>query len=212
MVADFISSKNIGLFNENLRHELPEDIVRFVLQHAKKSVVTTSFGAHSAAILYATTHIKADIQVIWCDTLYNTKATYKHADKLIDKLALNVEVFSPIQSDIIIKSKEELMDLNQKDHDRFAETVKLEPFKRAMQKHKPDVWFTTVRRKQSSYRDSIDILSFTGDGILKVSPFYYYDDNQIRAYLKEHNLPVEYDYFDPVKIFGHKECGIQLLN
>jgi phosphoadenosine phosphosulfate reductase len=212
MVSNFISSKNIALFNENLRHELPEDIIQFVLQYAEKSVVTTSFGAHSAAILYATTHVKADIQVIWCDTNYNTKATYRHADNLIKDLNLNVEVFSPIQSDSILKSKEELMKLNQEDYNRFAENVKLEPFKRAMKKHNPDVWFTTVRRKQSSYRDSIDILSFTGDGILKVSPFYYYDDNQIRAYLMEHNLPIEYDYFDPVKIFGHKECGIQLLN
>lgn len=212
MVPDIISPKNIALFNENLRYESPEDIIQFALQYAKNPLVTTSFGAHSAAILYATTQIKKDIQVVWCDTGYNTEATQRHASHLIEKLNLNVDVFSPLTTFFNVKSADDLKDMKAEEYSVFSEAVKLEPFKRAMKKHKPDVWFTTIRKNQSSYRNTLDILSITKEGVLKVSPFYYFTDNQIKAYLKKHKLPVEYNYFDPVKALGNKECGIQLLN
>lgn len=212
MVPNLISPKNIALFNENLRYESPEDIIQFVLKYAGKPLVTTSFGAHSAAILYATTKIKKEIQVVWCDTGYNTEATHRHASRLIDKLNLNVEVFSPLKTVSNVNTTSELAEMKAEEYAAFSEAVKLEPFKRAMKKYKPDVWFTTIRKNQSNYRNSLDILSITKEGVLKVSPFYYFTDDEIRVYLKEHELPVEYDYFDPVKALGNKECGIQLLN
>lgn len=212
MVPNIISLKNIALFNENLRYDSPEDIIQFVLQYANNPIVTTSFGGHSAAILYAATKIKNDVQVVWCDTGYNTEATHRHASRLIKRLNLNIEVFSPLATSFNVYSANDLIEMEAKEYAAFAEVVKLEPFKRAMKKHKPDVWFTTIRKNQSNYRDTIDILSISKEGVLKVSPFYYFTDDQIRAYLKDHNLPVEYDYFDPVKALGNKECGIHLLD
>ena len=41
-------------------------------------------------------------------------------------------------------------------HKEFTEQVKLEPFKRAMKIHKPDVWFTNLRKGQTAFRDYID--------------------------------------------------------
>ncbi len=208
MVKKSISKEKLALFNSNLRYESPDEIIRFAVQFSNKPVVTTSFGAHSAAILRATTEVKKDIQVIWCDTGYNTKETYDHADRLIESLRLNVDIFRPNRSS-------HFFDLALNDESlraEFSEIVKLEPFRRAMKKHKPDVWFTTVRKNQSAYRDSLDILSFTKEGVLKVSPFYHYSDDQMRAYLTKHKLPVEYNYFDPVKTLNQSECGIQFLS
>lgn len=212
MVSSKIKAKNIALFNENLRYDSPEDIIRFALQFAKKPIVTTSFGAHSAAILNATTQVKKDIQVIWCDTGFNTEATHIHASRLIEMLSLDVEIFTPIFSDPELEHVQNINELNRFQQQKFAEIVKLEPFRRAMAKHRPDVWFTTVRKNQTAYRDTLDILSITHDGILKVSPFYHYTDDEIKTYLEMNKLPVEYDYFDPVKDINKGECGIQLLN
>jgi phosphoadenosine phosphosulfate reductase len=210
MIVEKITNANIALFNQNLRYEEPEAIIKFALGLAERPLVTTSFGAHSAAILYATSIRKNDIQVIWCDTGFNTDATKRHALKLTKLFKLNLEVFTPNVPFENIDFSSSKVVIDSQYHDEFAKKVKLEPFARAMRKYKPDVWFTTIRKGQTTYRDTLDILSITDDGILRVSPFYHFTDEQIKNYLKQHNLPAEYDYFDPVKAVKNRECGIQL--
>jgi len=93
-------------------------------------------------------------------------------------------------------------------HKIFTEQVKLEPFTRAMQEHKPDVWFTNLRNGQTAFRDSINVVSLSKEGVLKVSPFYNYTDTQLDAYLEENELPNEFTYFDPTKVLENRECGL----
>ena len=93
-------------------------------------------------------------------------------------------------------------------HQLFTEQVKLEPFNRAMQEHKPDVWFTNLRKGQTAFRNSIDIVSQSKDGTVKVSPFYNWTDEELDAYLEERNLPNEFTYFDPTKVLENRECGL----
>jgi phosphoadenosine phosphosulfate reductase len=45
-------------------------------------------------------------------------------------------------------------------------------------------------------------------GSLKVSPFFHWTDAQLDAYLAEHGLPNEWDYFDPAKADEKRECGL----
>ena len=73
-------------------------------------------------------------------------------------------------------------------HTVFTEQVKLEPFKRAMKEHKPDVWFTNLRKGQTAFRDSIDVVSVSKDGVIKVSPFYNITDEDLDTYLEETRL------------------------
>lgn len=207
-----ITAKNIGLFNQNLRFEDPLEIISFTLQFSEKPIVTTSFGPFSAVLLHAVTKVKPDMKVIWCDTGYNTDATYKHARKLMDLLHLNIEIFAPSLTTAYLNNTIGQPGINNPKHSLFSEKVKLEPFKRAIKKHEPDLWFANLRKGQTKHRDSLDILSFTKNGLLKVSPFYYYDDEALKRYLSEHDLPAECDYFDPVKALENRECGIHLRN
>ena len=79
-----------------------------------------------------------------------------------------------------------------------------------MNTHQPDVWFTNLRKGQTAFRDSIDIVSKSKDGILKVSPFYNYSDEQLDAYLEENSIPNEFKYFDPTKVENNRECGLHI--
>ena len=212
MVKLKITPKNLYLFNQNLRYEDPHTIIKFVLQFAQSPVLTTSFGTHAAAIIHATNRVKKDVPVLWCDTGYNTEATYKHAQNLTERFNLNVEIFTPKFTTAYINASLGVPEIGNPEHKKFAEIVKLEPFERAMEKHQPDIWFTTIRKNQTAYRNTLDILSFTKDGVLRVSPFYHFTDEAIKEYLSQHNLPMEYDYFDPVKAMNHRECGIQFTN
>jgi phosphoadenosine phosphosulfate reductase len=48
----------------------------------------------------------------------------------------------------------------------------------------------------------------TNFGTVKVSPVFYWSDEEMEAYLEEHDLPNEWDYFDPAKADEKRECGL----
>lgn len=194
--------------NTELNKKSPSAIVEWALSQAKNPIITTNFRPYEVAILHLVTQVKPDIKVIWCDTGYNTAATYQHAKELIERLNLNIVIYVPKQSVGFRNATLGIPEVDTDAHKLFSEQVKLEPFKRAMQEQQPDYWFTNVRTGQTSFRDGIDILSKSKDGILKVSPFYHYSDSDLDAYLEQFDLPNEKDYFDPTKVLENRECGI----
>jgi phosphoadenosine phosphosulfate reductase len=199
---------NLEKINSTLRNLSPKEIVEWTFSLQKKTVVTTNFRPYEAAILHAVTSVKKDTTVIWCDTGYNTLNTYKHAEQVIQMLNLNVDLFVPKQT---VASRNALMgipEITDPNHAIFTKQVKLEPFTRAMKEHQPEVWFTNLRKEQTEFRNSIDIVSMSKDGILKVSPFYYYSDAEMDQYLEENKLPNEFKYYDPTKVLENRECGL----
>ena len=87
--------------------------------------------------------------------------------------------------------------------------MKLEPFQRGMRELAPTVWITALRQVQNPNRAGLDIVSADGNfGALKVSPLFYWSDADLEAYLEEHDLPNEWDYFDPAKADEKRECGL----
>lgn len=202
------TQEQIDKLNLQLKGIPPGEIISWAVKHANKAVVTTNFRPYEVAILNAVVDVKKDIPVIWCDTGYNTKCTYKHAEELIERLGLNIDLYVPKQT---VAHRDVVMGIPQiedENHSIFTEQVKLEPFRRAMAEHKPDVWFTNLRKGQTAHRDSLDILSLSKDGVLKVSPFYHWNDTQLDVYLRKRNLPNQHNYFDPTKVLENRECGL----
>ena len=203
-----LTEKEIENLNQTLKYKTPFEIAQWAISKAERPVVTTNFRPYEAAILNVCSKALSDIPVIWCDSGYNTPNTYRHAEEVIELLNLNVKLFVPKQTtahrDVIMG----IPDIEDPKHQIFTEQVKLEPFKRAMSEHTPDVWFTNLRKGQTALRDSLDILSMGRDGVLKVSPFYYYNDEALDTYLEENKLPNEFKYFDPTKVLENRECGL----
>ncbi|MDE3743715.1 phosphoadenosine phosphosulfate reductase family protein [Maribacter polysaccharolyticus] len=197
-------------FNEQFKEAQPEAIVSWAIEHSKNAVVTTNFRPYEVAILNAVTKVDSSIPVVWCDTGYNTPQTYAHAEELIATLDLKIKLYVPKQTaahrDVVMG----IPGIDDPRHAVFTEQVKLEPFKRAMAEIKPDVWFTNLRKGQTALRDTLDIFSLSKDGVLKVSPFYHWTDEQLDAYLEERKLPNEHKYFDPTKVLENRECGLHI--
>lgn len=200
--------EQIAKLNIQFKGIPPGEIISWAIKRAANAVVTTNFRPYEVVILNAVVDVKKDIPVIWCDTGYNTPNTYKHAEELIERLGLKIDLYVPKQTtahrDVVMG----IPSIENPRHNEFTEQVKLEPFRRAMDEHKPDVWFTNLRKGQTAHRDSLDILSLSKDGVLKVSPFYHWNDTQLDVYLKERNLPNEHTYFDPTKVLENRECGL----
>src|SRR5699024_10136504 len=203
-----INKMDLTQINQLLREKSPEEIAEWAINRAEKPVITTNFRPYEGAILHLVTRVMPSIDVVWCDTGYNTPDTYFHAKELIEKLKLNIHIYVPKQSvgfrDVMLGIPE----VDTPEHKAFSEQVKLEPFRRAMHEQNPDVWFTNLRHGQTTFRDNIDIVSESKDGILKVSPFYHYSDEDLDEYLNQHHLPNEKKYYDPTKVLANRECGI----
>lgn len=200
---------NIDQANQELQGKTPEQIVEWALAKAENPIITTNFRPYESAILHLVAKQKPDITVLWVDSGYNTRATYDFANKLIKDLNLNVVTYIPKQTsahrDATMNG---IPSVNNPLHDEFTEQVKLEPFKRALNELKPDVWFNAIRKDQTEFRQGLDVLSQSKDGVLKVAPLFYKNDKDLDAYLAEHDLPNEFDYFDPTKVEENRECGL----
>tara|TARA_Y100000815_G_C13320880_1_gene492262 strand:+ start:1321 stop:1941 length:621 start_codon:yes stop_codon:yes gene_type:complete len=199
---------DIDAWNKKLKDRTPHEIAEWALRLSDNKIVTTSFGVYSSVLLSTMSQLDKDIRVVWCDTLYNQPSTYEHASNLIETYNLNLNKYQPLISKETIDKTIGLPSVENDNHDKFSEVVKLEPFRRALKEQDPEVWFTNIRVRQTEYRDKKDILSYSKDGILKVSPFYYWSDKDLEAYLEANQLPKNSDYFDPVKALLSRECGI----
>ncbi len=199
--------------NQQLREQSPAEVIRWALSLNKKTIVTTNFGPHEAAILHMTSELKADMPVICVDHGYNTEATYRFAEELIQRLNLNMHYYTP---KVTAKRRSTVyggipsID-DEAAHDEFTREVKLEPFGRAMSEFQPEVWLTAIRKEQTPFRDSLDIVTQDiSTGVIKVAPLFYWSELDLEEYLVEHDLPIEEDYNDPTKVLKDRECGLHV--
>ncbi|MFT5134453.1 MAG: phosphoadenosine phosphosulfate reductase [Gammaproteobacteria bacterium] len=195
--------------NSQLPQQSPQELIEWVVSQNKKAIVTTSFGPFSAVMLHLATRVKADIPIVWVDTGYNTLETYTYAEGLIQDLNLNIEIFIP---EMTAARRNALMNgipnIDSELHAEFTRQVKLDPFQRMLEKVKPDYWLTAIRKDETDFRKTLDVISDGPNGITKVAPFLNWTEVDMEGYLYEHGLPQVSKYKDPTKAEDHRECGL----
>ena len=82
---------------------------------------------------------------------------------------------------------------------------------RAMAEVKADIWLTAIRKDQTSYRQSLEVVSPAPNNMIKVAPFLKWTEVDMEGYLWEHGLPNVEDYNDPTKVFKDRECGLHTM-
>ncbi|MSU64315.1 MAG: phosphoadenylylsulfate reductase [Pedosphaera sp.] len=209
MNFDQISQTNATLCNQPAI-----EVVKWAVSQAGgRAIVSTNFRPYEAVILHLVTQVQPDMPVLWVDHGYNRTATYKHAGRLKQQLKLNIKAYLPrltaAHYDAVHGGVPEPTPENEERIKSFSTVMKLEPFQRGMKELAPTVWITALRKVQNPNRAGLDIVSQDGNfGSLKVSPVFYWSNIEMEAYLKQHNLPNEWDYFDPAKADEKRECGL----
>lgn len=207
-----MTAEQIAQANAELRTKSPLEIVKWAIgQSNGRAIVSTNFRPYEAVILHLCVQVQPDIEVLWVDHGYNRPATYLHAEQLRKQLGLNIKAFIPKMTvahrDAVYGPIPDTSDEEGLKH--FSAVMKLEPFQRGMKELAPSVWITALRKVQNPNRAGLDIVSPDPNfGSLKLSPVFYWSDAEMEAYLKEHNLPNEWDYFDPAKADEKRECGL----
>jgi len=209
-----MTSNQITKANADLRDKSPLEIVKWAIAQARgHAIVSTNFRPYEAVILHLATQVQADIPVLWADHGYNRPATYKHAEQLKTLLKLNIKAFVPRMTaahyDAIHGGAPEPTLENEARIKDFSAVMKLEPFARGMKELAPTIWLTALRKVQNPNRAGLDIVVADGNfNTIKVSPVFYWSDADMENYLKQYNLPNEWDYFDPAKADDKRECGL----
>jgi phosphoadenosine phosphosulfate reductase len=209
-----MSESEITKLNADLRARSPLEIIRWAIAQAPgRAIVSTNFRPYEAVILHLVTQVQPDIPVLWVDHGYNRPATYKHAEQVKALLKLNIKAYlpklTPAHYDAVYGGMPEPTPENEVRIKAFSTAMKLEPFQRGMKELAPAIWITALRKVQNPNRAGLDIVSPDANfNSLKVSPVFYWSDAEMEAYLAQHNLPNEWDYFDPAKADEKRECGL----
>ena len=209
-----MTPEEISQANGELRDKSAPEVIRWAIAQAEgRAIVSTNFRPYEAVILHLVTQVEPDIRVLWVDHGYNREATYRHAEELRGLLNLNIQTFVPrlttAHYDAAHGGMPEPTPENEEAIKAFSTVMKLEPFQRGMKELAPTVWITALRKVQNPARAELDIVSPDNNfNSLKVSPVFHWSDEEMEAYLKEYNLPNEWDYFDPAKADEKRECGL----
>ncbi|EPJ44901.1 MAG: phosphoadenosine phosphosulfate reductase [Osedax symbiont Rs1] len=202
-------SINLSAINEQLAGKQPQQIIEWVLDKAENPILTTNFRPYEVVILHMAVQIRPDLKILWVDSGYNTSATYRYAQRVIAELSLNMLTYVPQQSTAFRNAQMKgVPDVDNALHSEFTEQVKLEPFRRALAEIKPDYWLNAIRQEQTEFRNTLDVVSASQTGIIKVAPLYHQSEMRLDDYMFKHDLTHEFAYFDPTKALDNRECGL----
>lgn len=155
------------------------------------SIFSTSFGIEDQVISHQIFSNNLPVQVFTLDTGRLFPETYSVWNQTVDKYKKRIETFYPKTENI------ELL-LSDKGPNSFYESVenrleccgirKVEPLKRALLGKK--LWITGIRKEQSTNRNTMDWVEWDENHqLIKVHPLFYWTIEDVKEYIKDHNIP-----------------------
>ena len=154
-----------------------------------RAVLSTSFGAQSAAALHLVTRHAPSLPVVLVDTGYLFPETYRFADALTARLALNLHVARADDGPAWFEAKHgKLWEQGLDGIERYNQLRKTDPMQRALNGLGATLWIAGLRRSQSSTREHRRVLERAGTR-WKLHPIVDWSERQVGAYLKTHALP-----------------------
>ncbi|MBS0570478.1 MAG: phosphoadenylyl-sulfate reductase [Proteobacteria bacterium] len=190
LVAVAEDARALGELNAWLTRKSAEERVVWALDNMPgEQVLSSSFGAQAAAMLHLVTRQRGDIPVVLIDTGYLFPETYRFADTLVERLALNLKVYRPAIGIAWMEARHgRLWEQGLDGIERYNRLRKVEPMQRALDELGARTWFAGLRRAQSQSRARTDIVELR-NGRWKVHPIADWSDRDIGRYLKRHDLP-----------------------
>jgi len=188
---------------EELLPKSPEDRLAWAAENFPgQAMVTTSFGAQSAAFLHLVSRMAPEIPVVFIDTGYHFPETLSFSLELTKKLNLNLRTYRPLSTPEEIESIHgRLWEEGPEGLEKFHEIIRLEPLRRAFQDLNPAIWLAGLRRSGSEHRQQQEILS-QQDSRWKLLPILEWSDREIGSYLSCHQLP-----YHPLWAQGYVSIG-----
>jgi len=210
MVSTAPEQLDLDLINPALEAQEPAKIVGWASQtFGPHLVMSSSFGAESAALIHIAARQIADIKIIMVDTGYLFPETHQLMEQLRSRFNLNVWVYRT-RSDPISYLAEagETEPMVRRDVARCCAINKNEPFERAFAELKPQAWLRGIRRQQASTRADRSVVEWSKRyGCYAISPLLNWSTRELHNYMIEHDLP-----FHPLYEKGYMSIGCNPLS
>jgi phosphoadenosine phosphosulfate reductase len=168
-----------------------DSVVRWALEtfHPRLAIATS---LQDSVLIHLATRVRKDIRVFSLDTGRLPEEAYVCADEIRQRLGVRIEWYFPrheaVEKLVTEKGpfsfKHSLNDRRECCHIR-----KVEPLGRALDGL--DAWMTSQRRDESVTRGTLATIERdeAHGGIVKINPLADWTANDIRAYLRKHDLP-----------------------
>ncbi len=210
MVVETDGILDLESVNAVLDTYAPERVVRWAADtFGPDLVMSSSFGAESAALIHLATRVVPGIRIIMVDTGYLFPETFELMEQLRKRLDLNVWVYrsrkDPIQ---YLAEAGETDPTDRKDVAACCAVNKNEPFERAFRELAPEAWLRGIRRQQASTRAERDVVEWSKRyGCYAISPLLNWSTREMHAYMVKNDLP-----FHPLYEKGYASIGCNPLS
>jgi len=165
-------------------------------------VLSSSFGAQSVAMLHLATRTRPELPIVLIDTGYLFPETYRYADELVERLALNIKVFRPQLGIAWMEARHgKLWEEGVEGLERYNRLRKVEPMKRALRELNARTWIAGLRRTQATTRAQAEVLELRDDA-WKFHPIVDWSDRDVWRYMQQHGLP-----YHPLRDQGYVSIG-----
>lgn len=198
-----VAALDLEAVNAELEQRSAEEIVAWAAaRYGGRLALSSSFGAHSAVMLHLVTQVVPNVPVIFVDTGYLFAETYRFAEELRERLALNLHVFGPR----ITAARQEALHGKLWEHGEdgvrtYLALNKVEPMQRALVELGVEAWMAGLRSSQTEHRRALRPVSVQ-DGRVKVHPILRLTTADLDAYLARHDLP-----HHPLYAQGYRSIG-----
>ncbi len=165
----------------------PQEILRAAIaeEFLGDIVLSSSFGADSAALLHMVAQIDPNLPVLFLDTDRHFFQTLQYRDELAATLGLTNIV--NLKADAAEAADEDGRNTLWRTHpDACCDLRKVRPLNRYMERY--GAWISGRKRHQSATRTHLPVVEW--DGLhFKVNPLAAWTQGDIDAYFAQHHLP-----------------------
>jgi phosphoadenosine phosphosulfate reductase len=171
-----------------------DEIVRWAVDSFGSSLCLAASMA-DAVLIDVATRVDPTIEVVFLDTQYHFAETLETAKRVEKRYRLELRVLTPDR---------EPDELWRTDTAACCDARKVQPMARHLAKR--SAWMSGLRRAESETRRSAPIVERDPRGLVKINPLATWTDDQVDAYIAEHDVPVNPLLFDGYPSIGCWPC------
>jgi phosphoadenosine phosphosulfate reductase len=201
---------DLATINDVFEHQSPQHVVKWAAaQIAPDLVMSSSFGAESAALIHMAIQEAPDLRIVFVDTGYLFPETHAFMEQLRARFRLNIWSYRTRNDPIAwLHHAGEDNPTWRKDVDACCAANKNEPMERALRELRPKAWLRGIRRNQAETRKSVSFVEWSNRyNCYAVSPLLNWTTREMYAYMKQHDLP-----YHPLYEKGYASIGCNPLS
>ena len=203
-------SFDLPTLNSAFETSTAEKVVSWAATEFEQDVVmSSSFGAESAALIHLATRYIPRIKIVFVDTGYLFPETHAFMEQLRQRFDLNIWTYRTRNDPFAyLAGAGETDPTDRKNVEACCAVNKNEPFERAMRELRPKAWLRGIRRGQASTRQGVQFVERSPRyNCYAVSPLLNWSTRDMFQYMKQNDLP-----YHPLYEKGYASIGCNPLS